>query len=240
MTEPTETPAGTKTEVTEPKVEPTTTEVKPTGTEEPTKPATEEPKAGEDYEARFKGLQPKVQELAEANKSLTGERLTHLGKISELELTLDAEVKKTEQSAKDADAAAKAQEESQGTIDTLQAKLDRQALIMSDFPDLAVMEAKGLIDPGLKGDDLKLKLSEMRLILQTKGESAVGSLVAGSTSVEEAVTGARTQGDTVSDVDQLIQAALKAGDFKEVDRLEGILIDRANKEVFNQGGAPAV
>lgn len=234
----TETTTGTNPEATGVESKPVTTaaEVKPTGTEEPK----QAPKGGgEDWEARFKGLQPKVQELAEANKALTSERLQHLGRISELEGLLTASDKKIEESQKQLDAATSAQTEFQETINTLEKEAERATLIMSDYPDLAQMEAKGLIAPGLFGEELKTKLEDLRSVLKSKGANVVETLIAGSTSVEETKTGSRTQGDTVADIDQLMQAAMKNGDMKEVDRLEQLLIKQANREVFQQGGAPA-
>jgi chromosome segregation ATPase len=244
MTEPAETPAETTKEATG-STPTAATQAGTTGTVEPkatpVETQTTEDKGKEDYEARFKGLQPKVQELAEANKSLTSERLQLLGTISEQEAQLTAAQKQLEEKQGEVDAATKAQEESQGTIDTLEAQIERQTLIMSEFPDLAQMEAKGLINPALSGDELKTHLGEMRSILKSQGVSAMESLTAGSTSAEETKTGARTQGDSIADIDQKMQAAMREGNMEEVNRLEKILIEQADKVVFtDQGtGAPA-
>jgi len=192
-----------------------------------------------DYEKRFKGLQPKHQQLVEEHKGLKStyavekqewtEEKAKLGlQVDELEL----ELKRLSEAS---DGLTKSNEELQKTVDSLETKAERTALIMSEFPDLAVLEAKGLIKENLEGDELTKALNEMRSLMTKQGEAAVQSLTAGATGSEDLSSGQRGQAQDLGDIKEQLMIAQRNRDFPEVERLSNLLVERANIEVFDGG-----
>ena len=111
----------------------------------------------------------------------------------------------------------------------LESKLERTNLIMSDYPGLAALEAKGLLPVDVEGDELKVKLDSMSEILKEQGVDNIGEKLKGSTGEEDLTTGKRSQGDSIDDVSNKILEANKAGDTKESARLVAILVEQQNK-----------
>ena len=186
---------------------------------------------GKDWEASYKGLQPKYQALVEEQKTWEEKRLALGGQIAELETTVKASVetvKTMEQGAKDAETAS---EEMQKTVTGLEADKARTDLIMGDYPQLAGMEAKGLLPPDLEGDELKGKLDSMLEVLVEQGVDNTGKKIAGSTGEEEEIgTGKRSQGDDIGSISNQLMEANKTGDPKEASRLLALLVDAQNKK----------
>lgn len=202
--------------------------------------------ADEDWEKRFKGLQPVHQTLVESSKALKTE---HEGlqaqyaldqkqwqdeiKAKDLQVTtLQADLQKAQENLA---SASQSTEELQGTIDSLEVKLERNALIMSEYPDLAPLEAKGLISDSLEGDDLTKALNDLRSLMVTKGTEAIQDLGAGASGDDTHQTGSRGQGMGVSDIGAKLMEAQKNRNMEEVNRLTELLIKQAQTEVFTVG-----
>ena len=189
--------------------------------------------AAEDYEHKFKGLQPKYQTLVEEAKEHEDALLKLGGKIAELETTIASSgetIVKMNETAKEAE------EGSDGLTKTnkeLEGQLERSNLIMSDYPELAALEAKGLLPVDVEGDELKVKFDSMSEVLKEQGSSNVAEKVKGSTGEEDISTGGRSGGDSIDDTSHKILEANKTGDTKESARLTAILVEQQNK-VFEQ------
>ncbi len=186
---------------------------------------------GKDWEASYKGLQPKYQALVEEQKTWEEKRLALGGQIAELETTVQASVdtvKTMEDGAKEAETASA---DMQKTIDGLEADKARTDLIIGDYPQLAAMEAKGLLPPDLKGEELTAKLDSMLEVLTEQGVDNTGKKIAGSTGEEDSIgTGLRSQGDDIGSISDKLMEANKEGNSKEASRLLGMLVDAQNKK----------
>jgi chromosome segregation ATPase len=188
-----------------------------------------------DWEASYKGLQPKYQALVEEQKTWEDDRLKLGGQIAELETTVKATaetVKGMEEESKKAEDAAG---DLQKTIDGLEAKVERNDLIMSDYPQLAEMESKGLLPPDLEGEELKAKLDSMSEVLQEQGVTNTGAKIKGSTGDDDVTTGKRSQGDDVASLTGKIMEANQQGDVKEAARLTSLLLEAQNKKFAAAG-----
>lgn len=213
-------------------------DAKPSGEPKPDA-KTDDTSPDTDWEKRFKGLQPKHQKLVEDHKGALvqhgldteawGKEKVELGlKIDTLESELKAAAEKAE-------SLAKSNEELTGLVDSGKAKLERNALIMSEYPELAVMEAKGLIREDLEGDALTEALNDLRSLMVAKGEQAVKDKSKGSTGDDSHSSGGRGQSMSVTDLNQKIMDAQKAGEYEEADRLTKLLIQEANATILSEG-----
>jgi hypothetical protein len=211
-------------------------DTKPTGDQKPDA-KTDDTSPDTDWEKRFKGLQPKHQTLVEDHKSALvqhgldtetwGKEKVELGlKIDTLESELKAITEKME-------GFEKSNEELSGLVESGKAKLERNALIMSEYPELAVMEAKGLIRDDLEGDSLTEALNDLRSLMVAKGEEAVKDKTAGSTGDDGHSSGGRGQAMSAADLNQKIMDAQKNRDFAEADRLTQLLIKEANATILS-------
>lgn len=191
--------------------------------------------ASKDWEARFKGLQPLHQKLQDEKKAWEDSRLKLGGQVAELDTALKAAQAQIVKLQEDGTKATSGQTELQKTVDGLQKQLERNALIMSDYPQLSVLEAKGLLPKDVEGDALKGALDSMLSVLTTEGQRLAGLKGAGSTGDGTHTTGARSQGDDLSTIsDQLLEANQK-GNAAEIKRLTGLLIDARNKQLAGEG-----
>jgi hypothetical protein len=189
---------------------------------------------GEDWEKRFKGLQPLYQSVKADFDAFKGtaetEKTQLMGKISILEGEIKTKDESIAKVQADLSASIKGQDELKGTVTTLEKKLSRQTLIMSQFPDLGSFEAKGLISPELEGDALLKALTDMRDLLGSNGRQALEQTLAGSTSVHEASNVGRTSGDDVKTLGQKLMEANIKGDAAEISRLTSLLVEAQRKE----------
>lgn len=185
--------------------------------------------AAEDFERKFKGLQPKYQTLVTEAQEHEGELLKLGGKIAELETTIAASGETIVKMGETAKEAEKGSDGLQKTNEELEGKLERTNLIMSDYPDLAALEAKGLLPVDVEGEELKEKLDSMSEVLKEQGADNIGEKIKGSTGDEDVKTGGRSKGDSIEDTSQKILEANKAGDTKESARLTAILLEQQNK-----------
>lgn len=64
-------------------------------------------------------------------------------------------------------------------LDTLHAAAERQKIIMTEFPELAAMESKGLL-PSDTGDTLRTKLKELQGVFANVGTDAVKKTLEGA------------------------------------------------------------
>ncbi len=190
---------------------------------------------GKDWEASYKGLQPKYQKLVEAEESWKDDRLKLGGQIAELETTVKTSAKTVETMLGDAKKAESATADMQKTIDGLEADGERSNLIMSKYPQLAVMESKGLLPPDLTGEELTEKLDSMSELLKEQGIDNTGAKILGSTGDDDLSTGHRSQGDDVESINQKLMEANATGDGKEAARLLPMLIEAQNKKFAAAG-----
>lgn len=213
---------------------------KPTGDQTPDDKTADPGKTAPDqnWEKRFKGLQPKHQDLTEAHKGLQAqytldkqnwdaEKATATAKVTALEADLAAAQEELE-SLKSGN------EELQSTVGSLETKLERNALIMSEYPDLSVLEAKGLIRDDLEGDELTTALNELRSLMVKQGEQALQDLNAGSTGDDRQSSGGRGQKMDLGSINQKLMDAQKSGDWEEADRLTKLLIAEADATVLQE------
>jgi chromosome segregation ATPase len=195
----------------------------------------EEPSGDEDWEARFKGLQPKFQTLQQDFKGLEEDKQKLAGQLSEVESSLKTAEELVSEMKESSQSAQKAQEELQGMVDSLTEKSERSTLIMSEYPDLAALEAKGLLPQDVSGDDLKSTLDEMRSVLNTEAKEIIQKQAVGATGDGEHSSGSRTQGDDVTTISEMMIKAGQKGDMPEVARLSDLLVEAQNKEFAAQG-----
>lgn len=199
----------------------------------------DDPSGDEDWESRFKGLQPKYQVLQEEKKDWDDMRVTLNGQLSEAETALKTatgEVKDLETSA---ESAKKGSDELQSTIDEMTKSAERTKLIMSEYPDLATLEAKGLLPQDVVGDDLNTALDEMRKVLNTGAKQILQAQAVGATGDGEHQTGSRTQGDDVNTISELLMVANRENDASEISRLTNLLVEARNKDTVAQSGVGA-
>ncbi len=191
---------------------------------------------GKDWEASYKGLQPKYQALVTEKKAWEGDRLKLGGQIAELDTTIKTSAETLEGMTKEATKSDDASAEMQKTVDGLKGKLERSELIMSEYPHLAEMESKGLLPPDLEGEELTAKLDSMSELLKEQGVSNTGAKILGSTGEEDEIgTGQRSQGDDVASLTGKIMEANKAGETKEAARLTVLLLAAQNKKYAAAG-----
>jgi len=192
-----------------------------------------------DWEARFKGLQPKYQQLKQAyetdKQAWEGERLKLMGQIAELETGLksaqsDLEVLQEENKTWETEKA-----DLQSQLDGMMKRIERTNLIMSEFPDLARFEAKGLIPQDKEGDELVAALTEMRTLITGSAEDVLKTLSAGSTGDSDHRTGSRAQGDDIVSIQNKLMDANLKGDAAEIARLTDLLVQKQN-EIFAASG----
>lgn len=192
--------------------------------------------ADSDWEKRFKGLQPKHQKLVEDHKDATAQFLldTAAWDAEKVKMglqidTLDSDLKKATEGLTGIE---KTNTELQGVVDSNKAKLDRNKMIMETYPDLAVLEAKGLIREDIEGDELTKALDDMRSLMVAKGEAAVKDLGLGAGGDGDHSSGGRGEGMGSSDIGEKLMEAQKNRDHDEVNRLTALLIKTADAEIF--------
>lgn len=192
--------------------------------------------ADSDWEKRFKGLQPKHQKLVEDHKDATAQFLLDTAAWDKEKIdmglkisTLDSELKKATEGLTGIQ---KSNEELQGLVDSNKTKLDRNKMIMETYPDLAVLEAKGLIREDLDGDELTKALDDMRSLMVAKGEAAIKDLGTGAGGDGDHSSGARGQGMGSADIGEKLMIAQKNRDTDEINRLTELLIKTADVEHF--------
>jgi hypothetical protein len=210
-------------------------EEKPTGSSDQTS-QTEEDSSGEDWEKRFKGLQPKHQQLVEEHKDLKVKFAETQKALSSEKTALELKLDEAQAELKNLTETTEGLKETNGkleeSLESLNKRMDRSKLIMSDYPDLAPLEASGLLAPNLEGDELTAALNNMRSLMGQSAKSAVEELTAGATGGEDAVTGTRTQAKGVNDIGEQLMEASRNRDRQEVDRLTKLLEQQANNEIF--------
>ncbi len=163
-----------------------------------------------EYATRFKGLQPKYQELVTANDKL-GLKVTDLEEKNR-KLTGDYEAKVAEFNTLNG-------KHAQATTDNtaMQTRYARLQTIMAKFPDLLPFLGNGSDQPDLlptgEGEALEKGLAAFRDVMKQQGASAAKELVQGSTSG----TGGTNNGAGTTPADakpkgksDLLQLALKA------------------------------
>jgi hypothetical protein len=192
----------------------------------------------QNWEKRFKGLQPKHQKLVEDHSGLQSQyaldkRAWDTEKV-EIGVQVDTLSSDLAKANEQMESLQKSNKELQGTVDSLEVKLERNALIMSEYPDLAVLEAKGLIRQDIEGDELTKALDDMRSLMVAKGESNLKDLGTGASGDGEHSSGGRGQAQGVSDISDKLMQAQKAGDHEEANRLTELLI-KTQEGVFAQG-----
>ncbi len=199
---------------------------------------TDDKSSDTDWEKRFKGLQPKHQTLVEDNKNLKVQFALDKKAWDEEKVTLGLEIDELKGGLKTAteggEGLTKSNDELAKTVGSLETQIERNTLIMSEYPDLAVLEAKGLIRKDLDGDELTEALDSMRSLMKVTGESAAAKLAAGATGSDEQITGSRGQGHDVNSISDLLMVAQKDKNYDEVTRLTSLLIKQAETEVFSQ------
>jgi hypothetical protein len=187
----------------------------------------------DDWEARFKGLQPKYQTAVETHKvdkiAWDADRIKLLGQVSDGETKLKSAQDEVSKLTETAETTGKGSEEMQTQIDTLGKQVERDKLIMAEYPDLALYESKGLLPKDLDGDELKTALNEFRVIQGGAALDALKALGAGETGDEELITGDRSKGSDVASLQDQLMKANVAGDPKEIKRLTDLLVAEQNK-----------
>lgn len=188
-----------------------------------------------DWEKRFKGLQPIHQTLVESNQNLVVQvavdKKAQDTKEAEFDVkigTLEGDLKKATETS---DGLTKSNVELEKTIESLNTQAERNKMIMSDYPDLAVLEAQGLIRKDIEGDELTSALDSMRSLMVAKGKDAVKDLSIGSSDAD-LTTGNRSQGKDVSSIGDLLMIAQKNRDVDEITRLSDLLVKQADVEIF--------
>ena len=191
-----------------------------------------------DWEKRFKGLQPKHQTLVEEHKNLKVQIALDKKEQDEAKVTLGLEIDELKGSLKTAtegsEGLTKSNDELGKMVESLETQLERNTLIMSEYPDLAVLEAKGLIRKDLDGDELTEALDSMRSLMKTTATKATADLAAGASADGDQITGTRGQGHSVNSISDLLMVAQKNRDHGEVTRLTDLLITQADTEIFTQ------
>lgn len=199
---------------------------------------TDDKSSDTDWEKRFKGLQPKHQTLVEDNKNLKVQFALDKKAWDEEKVTLGLEIDELKGGLKTAtesgEGLTKSNDELAKTVGSLETQIERNTLIMSEYPDLAVLEAKSLIRKDLEGDELTEALDSMRSLMKTTGETAAAKLAAGATGSDEQITGSRGQGHDVNSISDLLMVAQKNKDQGEITRLTNLLIKQAETEIFAQ------
>jgi len=195
-----------------------------------------------DWEGRFKGLQPKYQTLQETYKAEKSawekQRLEQLGRIGELEGNVKSAHEAVDGLTKDLEGAVTGQTNLEAEIEKLTKQIERHNLIMSEYPDLAILEGKGLLPADKSGDELKAALLEMRTIMGANAQAALANLSAGATGDDENITGRRSQGTDLQSIQEQLMTANKAGDAAEITRLTNLLVEEQEKiYVAQRGGA---
>ncbi len=161
-------------------------------------------------EARFKGLQPKFQELTVEHDKL-GLKLSDL-ETKHTKLTGDFEARQLELNAMTAKYA-------QATTDqtTLQAKYDRLQTVMAKFPDLMPFLGNGSDQPDLlptgTGEALEKSLAAFRDVVKKQGAATAKDMVQGSTGSGSGAgnSGGTNPGDAKpKGKSELLQLALQA------------------------------
>lgn len=212
------------------------TEDKSTGDSTQSK-KTDDMSSDENWEKRFKGLQPKHQTLVEEHKDLKVQIVLDKKAWDEEKVKLGLEIDELKgdvtKFTDSSDGLTKTNDELSKSVDSMKAQLERNTLIMGDYPDLAVLEAKGLLPTALEGDELTTALDDMRSLMTAKGESAARDLVAGSTG-ESQTTGSRSQATDIGSLGELLMKAQKDRDYDEVNRLTDLLVKQADTEIFQQ------
>ncbi len=169
-----------------------------------------------EYATRFKGLQPKYQELTTAHDKL-GLKVTDLEEKNR-KLTGDYEAKVAELNTL---TGKHAQATTESTA--MQAKYARLQTVMAKFPDLLPFLGDGKDQPDLlptgEGETLEKGLAAFRDVMKQQGASAARELVQGSTSTTTTAT--TTPSDTKPKAkSDLLQLALKASREGKKDEYE--------------------
>ena len=191
----------------------------------------------EDWEKRFKGLQPIHQTLVEDNKNLVVKVAldkkdwdTKEAEFGVKITGLEGDLKKATESS---DGLTKSNAELAKTVETLNTQAERSKMIMSDYPDLSVLEAQGLIRQDIEGDELTKALESMRSLMVATGKDAVKDLSVGASDAN-LTTGNRSQAKDVNSIGELLMVAQKDKNVDEVTRLTSLLVQQADVEIFNQ------
>lgn len=198
---------------------------------------TDDKSSDENWEKRFKGLQPKHQILVEEHKDLKVQVGLDKKEYDEETVKLGLEIDELKgdvtKFTESSEGLTKSNDELKKTVESLETQLERNKLIMSEYPDLAVLEAKGLIREDLDGDELTKALDDMRSLMVAKGESMTKELIVGSSDGEQ-TTGQRSQVKGVSSIGEALMVAQKNKDVDEINRLTALLVTAADTEVFSQ------
>lgn len=219
----------------------------PSTTEEPTGKTDSKKDTGDDtsgsdtdWEGRYKGLQPKYQTVVEARKvekeSWDAERLKLLGQVSEADTALKGAQDAVKTLTDEAEESGTGKKEMQEQIDTLGKQLTRNNLIMSEYPDLALFEAKGQLRTDVEGEELVTALDEFRKLMGLTTIDALKDLSAGDTGDEDLTSGNRSQGDDLNSLQEQLMQANIDGDPKEIRRITDLLVTEQQK-VFEASGS---
>jgi chromosome segregation ATPase len=147
-----------------------------------------EGKTAQEWAKSYKGLQGHVNKLNGQIEGmntqvsdLTGERDTALSDIEGVR----TEFQQSQQSAQtltgEVENLTNQLTEATSNAETLQTQLDRQGLIISDYPDLAAFEAKGLLPQADSPEDLAGKLDAFRETMTTQVSAELEDTLDGST-----------------------------------------------------------
>ena len=191
-------------------------------------------KGGDDnWEDRFKGLQPKYQQAVETYKTdkeaWDKDRINLLGQVSESETKLKSAQDEVKKLTEDAETSGTGKTEMQTQIDTLGKQLERNTLIMSEYPDLSLFEAKGMLPKDVEGEELKTALNEFRTLMGSAAIDALKDRDAGDTGDQDVSTGSRSQGKDIGSLQELLMKANAEGDAKEIKRVTDLLVEAQNK-----------
>lgn len=161
------------------------------------KPSNVPPSQGEDWEKRYKGLSATYTKLQAQFQKLTEDHEKLLGTREELEVNAKSVKAEIEKMKSDLDALTAEKEKLTQQLTTQEAKEVRTKLILSEYPDLAAFEAKGLLPAGATPEETKQLLDNFREALgssvdqtlqkkvQGSGATAVGPTVAPKRSKEQ-------------------------------------------------------
>lgn len=201
-------------------------------------PPVEDPPANENWEERFKGLQPVHQKLVESSNALKAEygtaQVTWGDEKASMQLQIDQLTTERDTLKTSSTGLGETNEKLEQSIESLNAQIARNQLIMSEYPDLALFEARGLIAKELTGDDLTNALNDLRSLMKSKAVDVEAGRMAGSTGAEAGATGGRGEAKGVTDIGEQLMKAQREGDADEISRLSALLIKTAEVEVFSQ------
>ena len=137
----------------------------------------------ENWQERYKGMQRAFNKKSEELDNLA-EKFENLMEESETSKATEGELQKQLQDIqKQMDERQQELDQMTGQIAAQEAKQKRTNLILSEFPDLAPFEAKGLL-PDVPDDQMKDKFNEFREVFQSRVEDDVKKQVVGASAAE--------------------------------------------------------